>query len=138
MTGCVSGRHYQATAKTPAEGAQILVQNFVPDLHRYGMVALDKVDGRDVGYFMVYHGAVLVDPGERLLTVYGFDRDYFVDRMGTTTLKATLLAGHAYHLEGVWVAPEKQFDFWLEDATNGLPACERQSVNGRWYLNIFP
>jgi len=121
LTGCATGPTYKSTVHSANEGAQVSGSTG-------GMVGLRAVDGVSLFPGEILTGAkIMVDPGERVLTVRGAYTTLFTDGNVLVELKPMLRAGHAYQLR---MARKKSLiTLWVEDLATHEPVSERKSAN---------
>ena len=140
LAGCATGptfSTYRPTAHSAAEGAHVSGSNKRNIWSGVGtVVCLQRVDGCRLSLWNRSPAdTVLVDPGVRVLTVYGGYSGIFTDRAAENVeLKATLQAGHAYQLQ--FERKENLMTFWVEDATTHVEVSERQSTNATVRLRL--
>ena len=115
---------YRATVTSSAEGAIIHRVPIHHSFQRGGLCpVLDRIDGNR----LFNPAPVLVDPGERVISVSSsqFWTIIFVDN-ADVKLKAMLRAGHEYEPKAERKGDE--VTFWVEDADTHELASDRQTA----------
>lgn len=137
LAGCATGPTYKSSVHSTNDGGQVSGSNKINIWSGVGAaVCLQRVDGcRLSGWNRSPADTVLVDPGVRVLTVYGVYSGVFTDRVAENVeLKAALQAGHAYQLQ--FERKENLMIFWVEDVTTHVEVSERQSTNATIHLKL--
>jgi len=133
LTGCATtSPTYHATA-TSTNDAAIVSGTMTPLCSR--KVALQAVDYVYVGFWQAQSiSTILVDPGQRVLSVKGQYIGFFTHGDACADLKANLQAGCAYQIK---VDLKKQnMIFWVEDLANHEAVSDRQTNQVSWMINF--